>query len=534
MRVPFAKRPHWLDAPWTSAPRLGLGLIGLSCLISVIVGALGPSTVALNVGPATGVLPPWFVPVDVGVPLGLPPGEWVVVPAVWLGIIVGAIGLVIATRAVAAGWRPQISRLFGLGLGLNLATIAVLPLTSADVLMYAAYGRLQRLGLSPYDITPADVFRQAYDPVLVWTERPWQDTPSVYGPLVSGSQLLANWLGGDSMHDIVFWLQLFGMAAFVAIGAIVVRMAAGDPERQTRAVLFTVCNPLLIWSVVAGAHNEALCAVFAVGALALMRRTPFGAGVLLGLAGTAKASLVFYGIAMAWGYRREPRKLFAMAAGALIPLVVAYGVLAPQALLAAVRNTGYVSPGSWALPLAGVVQLAIGWDSALWLVAKLGWVLLVPIAWMLSRVIGWDPVPGARLPARDDPQTIATRTALVLSAAWVITSTWSMPWYDLLAWAPLALVASNRLFGILTVRGAVLSVGYVTARSASFGPVMDAVSFWLRDVAGAVVAFGVLALIVAWWSAEGRELPTRDFVERGWMRLASAWRRPGWSAGGRQ
>ena len=72
---------------------------------------------------------------------------------------------------------------------LSLLTISVPPLTSADVLMYAAYGRLQVIGRDPYEITPAEVFRGQFDPVLRWTERPWQDTPSVYGPITSWTQL---------------------------------------------------------------------------------------------------------------------------------------------------------------------------------------------------------------------------------------------------------------------------------------------------------------------------------------------------------
>ena len=71
------------------------------------------------------------------------------------------------------------------------ATSLVPPLTSADVLMYAAYGRLMVLGWNPYDITPANIIRQEYDPVMRWVEAPWQDTPSVYGPIASFSQWLA-------------------------------------------------------------------------------------------------------------------------------------------------------------------------------------------------------------------------------------------------------------------------------------------------------------------------------------------------------
>ena len=133
--------------------------------------------------------------------------------------MVGAVGLFVGMRALADGWRPRPERLFLLGTGLSLATITVPPLTSADVLMYAAYGRLQAIGRDPYEITPAEVFRGQFDPVLRWTERPWQDTPSVYGPIASWLQLLANKLGGENMHDIVFWLQVFAVVPFVVAGA---------------------------------------------------------------------------------------------------------------------------------------------------------------------------------------------------------------------------------------------------------------------------------------------------------------------------
>ena len=139
---------RWLDDDWSSDQRIGFRLILASCVTSIVIALLGPSTVTLNVGPARSALPPWFIPVDVGRTIGLPLSQWILVPVLWLSILAGAVGLWISWRAVAAGWRPAIHRLFYLGAGLNLATACVPPLTSADVLMYAAYGRLQKIGLS--------------------------------------------------------------------------------------------------------------------------------------------------------------------------------------------------------------------------------------------------------------------------------------------------------------------------------------------------------------------------------------------------
>ena len=504
---------------WTSSPRVGMGLIVTSVLITIAVAALGPSSVTLNVGPASSLLPPWFIGEDAGARLGLPASEWLVVPALWIGIVLGAIGLWVAFRAAEAGWRPPIHRMFYVGVILNLATAFVPPLTSADVLMYAAYGRLQRLGMNPYDITPAEVFRQAFDPVLIWTERPWQDTPSVYGPIASLSQWLANVLGGDSMHDVVFWLQLMAVVPFIVICAVLIKLAHDDAGRQTRAVLFTIWNPLLIWAVVAGAHNEALTLVFAICGLYFVRRSAFVTGIFIGLAGAEKVSLVFYGIAMAWGYRHDRRKLLALVGGAVIPLALAYGLFAPQALFAASRNTGYISQGSWGPPVVYALGALVGDDVARAVVTRLGWVLLVVIGWMLSRVVPWEPVPGSRVPARGDALTITVRTALVLCTAWVVTSPYSLAWYDLIAWAPLALMAANRLDKVLIWRGAALSVAYVTARSVQFGPEMAWASWLLRENLASVVSIGVLFWIVRWWWIEGHELPTRAFFARGWRRL---------------
>ncbi len=507
------------QARWTARPRTALWFILASCAITWVVAFLGPSSVTLNPGPAQSLLPPWFIPVEVGKSLGLPLSEWIVVPALWIGIVLGAVGLWVAWRAIEAGWRPKIHRMFYFGVIINLLTAFVPPLTSADVLMYAAYGRLARQGLDPYNITPAEVFRQSFDPVLVYTERPWQDTPSVYGPIASASQWLANVLGGDSMHDVVFWLQLMCVLPFIVICAIMIKLAHGDAARQARSVLFTIMNPLLIWAVVAGAHNEALTLVFAICALFFVRKSAFVTGLFIGMAGAVKVSLVFYGIALAWGYRRDWRKLAQLAVGAIIPLVIGYGFIAPKALFAAGRNTGYISQGSWGPPIVFLFDFVMPDDVARAIVSKAGWVFMLAVGWMLSRVLPWEPVPGARVPAREDPLTIATRTALVLCAAWVISSPYSLAWYDLIAWAPLALLARNKLDPVLMIRGAALSVAYVSARAVQFGPQMQSASWLVREVLCSAVSMAVLVYVVAWWWSEGHELPTRAFFVRGFVRV---------------
>jgi hypothetical protein len=239
-------KPPYRPGIWHRSHRFALfGIVGATAL-TLLAGFLGPSAVTLTLGPRESYLPPWYLPAGL-----VKPNEWFVSLLIWAAIILGALGLWVGLRALADGWKPKFKKLFALGAVLSLLTICVPPMTSADVLMYAAYGRLQAIGRDPYDITAAEVFRGQFDPVLRWTERPWQDTPSVYGPITSWTQLTANKLGGENMHDIVFWLQLFSVVPFILACAGVVLLAHGDTRRQGRVALLTIANPLLIWAVVA-------------------------------------------------------------------------------------------------------------------------------------------------------------------------------------------------------------------------------------------------------------------------------------------
>ena len=488
--------PVYRPRVWHRNHRYGLLGIVAATVLTVVTGLLGPSAVTLTLGPRTSLLPPWYVPAGI-----VRPNEWVVSVLIWLAILVGAGGLFVAMRALADGWKPKVKRVFALGTALSLLTITVPPLTSADVLMYAAYGRLQRIGRDPYELTPAEVFRGQFDPVLRWTERPWQDTPSVYGPITSWSQLLANRLGGENMHDIVFWLQLFALVSFVLACAGAIRLAHGDPRRQARTAMLTIANPVLIWAVVAGAHNEAMSVVFAVGGMLMMRRRPFLAGVGIGLAGCAKVSIGIWGLAMLWAYRKEPKKALLLCLGTAIPMGLAYVVWQPTAFFQALRNGSYVSVGSWANPVYRFFDLFMSQFHAKVIVGVISYSGLIVIAWMLSRVLPWTAAPGLPRGAdlRSDPLTIALRTALSLSVAWLITSMYTLSWYDLIAWMPLAVLAGSKLDSIMVLRIAPLSLAYVPGRAIDVGPSLDWVANRVRDTFSPLVQIAVLVAVVLWW-----------------------------------
>jgi alpha-1,6-mannosyltransferase len=422
-------------------------------------------------------------------------------------IVAGALGLWIGIRALAGGWLPNPRKIFGLGTGLSLVTILVPPLTSADILMYAGYGRLQMIGRNPYEITPAEVFRGGFDPVLKWTEQPWQDTPSVYGPITSWLQWFANYLGGENMHDIVFWLQVITVVPFIIACAGIVQLAHGDKRRQARAALLTVCNPMLIWAVVAAAHNEALSVMFAVAGIMLMRKSPFGAGLGIGLAGCAKLSIGIWGLAMLWAYRREPKKAALLCLGTVIPMGLAYVVWQPTAFFQVLRNGSYVSVGSWANPVFLFLDLFLADWVAKIIVGVISYGGLVVIAWMLSKVVPWTSAPGLPRGAdpRLDPLTVALRTSLVLSVAWLVTAMYTLSWYDLIAWLPLAVLAASKLDRMMLMRITLLSLSYVPGRAVEMSLPLDVVSGVFRYGISPLVQVAVLVAIVLWWRKPDRE-----------------------------
>jgi alpha-1,6-mannosyltransferase len=241
--------------------------------------------------------------------------------------------------------------------------------------------------------------------------------------------------------------------------------------------------------------------MFAVIAMIFLRKNPFVAGLAIGIAGCAKLSIGIWGLAMLWAYRREPKKALLLCLGAVIPMGLAYGVWAPTALVQVLRNGSYVSVGSWANPVYRFLHLFVTSVTSKIITGAIAYVGLVVIAWMLSRVVGWTAAPGLApgVDPQRDPLTIALRTALVLSTAWLITSMYTLSWYDLIAWIPLAVLAANKLDRIMLMRITPLSMAYVPGRAIDVGPTLDFTANRVRDTISPIFQIAVLVAVVLWW-----------------------------------
>lgn len=454
---------------------LGIGSVALL----LAVGLAGPNAVALTVPGGRRALPPYAL--DLGWSAGLAVGltSAAVLAA---GLAVGC-GLV----ALARGWLPDARRLLAGGAVASGLLVLVAPLASADVLVYAVYGRLAQLGLDPYTSTARTLVDRG-DPIGLAAEEPWLDTTSVYGPLATAVQELAVRVSGGTMHGAVLPLVLVNAVAFVGTGLLLVRLAGSDPARRARAALLWGANPLMLYVLVAGAHLDAQAIALAVLALFLLPRRALLAGVVLGLAGAVKISIGLWGLAFLWALRHRPREALKLCLGAAGALAATYG-FAGGAVFDQVRIASrFVSPSTFWHPVYERLDEALPREDAKRYIAMAAWVLIALLTVLLLRLLPH---------AADDPVAQAARTAAALSLAWVLGAAYVLPWYDATAWAMLAIVVPSVADWLLLVHTTAYGFWYVASRALAWPP---GVADWASRRAPTLrtVSAGLVSVTVAW------------------------------------
>ncbi|MCI0687409.1 MAG: polyprenol phosphomannose-dependent alpha 1,6 mannosyltransferase MptB [Sporichthyaceae bacterium] len=476
---------------------IGWCLTGSLALV-VVTGLLGPSAAQPPLPQRRALLPPYWFPAD--------PSAWLVTGLLLVAVALAIAGLLLGLRALAAGWRPEPGRLQVLGL-VGVAAMALIPpMGSADVLVYGAYGRIASLGGDPYTQTARDLAATG-DPIGAAVEAPWQDTESIYGPVGTAEQWLAAELGGGSTHATVFALAALGGLAFLLTGWLLDRLArrGSDPAlARARVALLWSLNPLLLFTVVNGAHIDAVGIVFAVAGLTLLARSPLLAGIATGLAIDVKLSFGLFALALAWSLRRAPRRQVALAVGGVLAVGLGYAWPGLDALSQAGTASRFVSFASpWRL-LVGPLEAVLDDGLARTIIAVLAWAAFAAVAALLARALPGDQAdhPG------DDPTPTAIRTAAVLGLAWLLTATYSLPWYDVVAWAPFALLAASRWDALLVARTGLLTAAYLPGRVVPLPAGLGTVTRHLRGAVAPVGGVLLLALTYRWSRPAGRTLPT--------------------------
>jgi hypothetical protein len=491
--------------PWA------LAAAAVSALLLLGTASLGPSAASPVLPTGSGwraALPPWSVDVSVG-------SGWVTL-LLDAAYVLGGVGVALGLWASYRG-EPVPRRAVQIACAAAVLVAIVPPLGSADHVSYAAYGRIAAAGGDPYSTPPVD-WAGGHDPVTSAVEPPWTRTPSVYGPVATAVQALTSLLGADSVRATVWFWQLACLAAWLVTGALLLRTSIGLGEgARARAAWVWLLNPVLLGLLLVGAHVDVLAAALMVAAIVLAGRRPLAAGALLGAAVGVKITFALAGPALLYAlWRNVGRRSWRPM---LLGLVGAAAVVLPAQLWAGSsfvdqieRARRYVSLAS---PWRPVVDRVTGPVSnhvvREWVVGLTPWVVLLVAALVALLVHRWSlrSPSDARSP---DPRAVtrdAATATVVLGAAYVLAAPYTLPWYDAIAWAPLALVAVPWLDAVLLVRLVTYAVAYVPGRVLGSSPRVESLTLGFRREIAPWVGVGLLLALtlLAWRRRPGPRRP---------------------------
>jgi glycosyl transferase family 87 len=322
-------------------------------------------------------------------------------------------------------WRKALSMRMVLALTVALLVLAVSywPRNSTDLWSYAAYGRMtSEYGASPYRHTPSDF---PNDPVERRVAPMWQDTESVYGPMWNGiSAAVVSVTGTDGRQTRIAFQSLAALAAFLAVLLIARR------TRDPAAVALIGINPVIVYAVVNGGHNDALVGLALLAGVLLASRDRFAlAGLAIAAAALVKI-IALLGLAalVVWLLRKRgvrPAAITTGIAGGGVALGYAFtGWLDGVAPLREARL--HISHNSiWLLAnsqgrtnLFGIGRFYRFSTDYLESAATVSSVVVL----VLAAILVWGRL-------RDHTPTLIVASALV---AYLLAATYILPWY--VAW----------------------------------------------------------------------------------------------------
>ncbi len=144
------------------------------------------------------------------------------------------------------------------------------PLGSRDVYAYAAQGRMAEQGFDVYEAGPAEL--GADDPVLAPVDPLYRESPVVYGPVfVSLSSIVAA-VVGEHVGAAVLAFRFLAVVGLLVAAVAVYDLARSLGRDPVDALVLAVANPLVLFHLVSGAHNEAIMLSFLVGGVAIAQR----------------------------------------------------------------------------------------------------------------------------------------------------------------------------------------------------------------------------------------------------------------------
>jgi hypothetical protein len=353
-----------------------------------------------------------------------------------------AVVLVVEVRRHRAGARSGVGKLLvaGCAAGLLVLAVAVPPTESGDVWAYSWYGRVvAHYHANPYT-TPA-----SHHPNDKWSQhvdRAYKNTDSVYGPVFTAVSGVGMLLFGFSFLAARLFFQLVAAACVVAVMVIVWRRT-----RSPAALAIIGLNPLVVVSVVNGAHNDAWVGLTVLAGVVLVTRNRMRwAGLAFAAAAMVKVAAVLPLLAVAlWVWRNKGwRPAAEMAGAAAVAGVVGYGILGGTAAIEPLRaaQLHFSGPSVWMGPKSW-----LGGHGLSRAVATTATVAVVALTLLLAR----------RRIDHADPALIAGGAVL----AYCLLGPYVLPWYVFWGLPVFALAWRSRLTWLALLHGAVLHLAYV-------------------------------------------------------------------------
>ncbi len=275
------------------------------------------------------------------------------------------------------------------------------PLFSRDVYSYAGQGALVTFHINPYHYGPgvlgATPFNLLAGPL-------WANTPSPYGPtFLSLDGLVTQLSGHQVLADLVLLrlLSVVGVALVVAGLPVLARSVGRDAGL---AVALGAGSPVVLATIIGGAHNDGLMVGLLVAGLAAWKRWgPVPGIVLCALAAGVKAPAALGIVLIGWNWAGHDAGVVRRGARTLLGLGIAGTVLA---VLSAVSGVGW----GW------VVSLTAG-DTI--------WTGVTPVDAVTRVAAGLLHLAGATT------STASVRTVVALTAVTVamVAGTWLL-WHS--------------------------------------------------------------------------------------------------------
>ena len=261
-------------------PEIGLGR-------TAVLGALG--TAAIVIGSLFGGqsfethLPgAWFFGMpggtlgSIGTDSSLPPvvslalvfGGLILLTRVWLGLL----------RMLKANEGFPVKRVVLVIVVWAVPLMLAPPLFSRDVYTYAAQGEMVSHNINPYTYGPSVL---GATPFNTMADAVWSNAESPYGPTFLTLDGVADQASGhQELADLVLLrlLEVAGIALMVAATPTLARSLKRD---AAYAVLLGAGSPLVLLSLLAGDHNDALMVGLLMAGLAVAKRVGTVPGVIL-------------------------------------------------------------------------------------------------------------------------------------------------------------------------------------------------------------------------------------------------------------